>query len=80
MSDEVILIKAPNALNIALYKSRIMYLHVSSNGMDYSSEDTFIYTYMDEPHITSLSVSEADYEGNTNTEAIGLFFTDDVTE
>lgn len=78
VSDELVIIKAPNALNIPLYNDRTMSLYVSSNGVDYSLEDVK-YTYMDEPHITSLTEFESDYEGNVETEAIGLHFTDDVT-
>jgi hypothetical protein len=78
ITNEILIIKAPDANNIALYEDRTMNIYISSNGMDYSTE-SFVYTFMDEPHITSLVVYESDFEGNILTEAVGLYFTDDVT-
>jgi hypothetical protein len=78
VSNELIILKSPNALNIALYEDRRMFLYVSSNGVDYS-EESIAYTYLDEPHIQYLTEGEADYEGNIETEAVGLYFTSDVT-
>ena len=78
VTTKLVIVKAPNANNIPFYADRTMKLLVSSNGMDYSLESIF-YTYMDEPHITSLTQAEADYQGNIPTEVLGKFFTSDIT-
>jgi hypothetical protein len=78
VSNELLIIKAPNAVNIPMYQSRAMKLYVSSNGVDYSSE-TVTYLFLDEPHMTSLTNMESDYEGNIPTSVLGLHFTNDVT-
>ena len=78
-SNEVVIIKAPNALNIQLYNDRKMFLYVSTNGIDYTQEQIY-YTYLDEPSIIGLSKDEADYQGNIEIEIYGLHLTEDVTK
>ena len=65
-------------MDLALYNDRTMKLSVSTNGFDYSSSSS-TYTYMDEPLMVSMTETEADYQGNIDTEIIGLHFTSDVT-
>lgn len=77
ISNEVIIVSSPNAMDIALYNDRTMTLSVSTNGFDYS-ETNAVFTFMDEPHMISMTEVEADYDGNVATEIIGLHFTSDV--
>ena len=79
LSNEMLIIKAPNALNIQLYNDRKMYLYVSVNGVDYTEEQIY-YTFLDEPSIVGLSRYDADYQGNINIEVYGLHFIPNVTE
>eukprot|EP00345_Euplotes_harpa_P009592 CAMPEP_0168349846 /NCGR_PEP_ID=MMETSP0213-20121227/20700_1 /TAXON_ID=151035 /ORGANISM="Euplotes harpa, Strain FSP1.4" /LENGTH=157 /DNA_ID=CAMNT_0008359947 /DNA_START=260 /DNA_END=733 /DNA_ORIENTATION=- len=78
LSNEVVMITSPNALDIHLYNYRKMYLYVSTNGVDYSEQSVF-YTFMDEPHITELTDYDADYQGNIEIGVIGMHLTADVT-
>ena len=78
ISDELVILKSPSGMDLPLYNSRTMSLSVSTNGFDYT--DTSIdYTYLDEPHMVYMTEIEADYQGNIDTEIIGVHFTNDVT-